>query len=386
MKMSKSWDIIQHTRVRFPPFESSLMVPEHLPIAERHLTLHTNITDLSSVEEIVLPPVKFGQEDSWLIERKFVIRDGDGNEQKWLPVGGDDSRPFPPIVERQRQGWYLTPSPIHRLSRKVVTIAVIILLSALTYQFIEPLFIWAGVLSQPLVGSIRVGLLDYPFLMLFVLPWMILPLVMRIGANIRDLRRQKSFLNNPPAGPEISFSNQVISDEELLIQLSLPQVQENWLDLDVFVQVGLLPPARETLLEALSRNENQQPPPGMSTPLPHYWEKGLSDGTGIGEETPLERQGVSGGMFLRPMRIRQKSESYSLSLNGGDLQITLPKGWPGTQAGSFVRIHWELILQINRISHGPLLWVLPLRVASGSGPFEMPTLNVNDGRSEESIN
>jgi hypothetical protein len=100
---------------------------------------------------------------------------------------------------------------------------------------------------------------------------------MRIGANIRDLRRQKSFLKNPPAAPEISCPNQVISDEELIIQLSLPQVHENWLDLDVFVQVGLLPPARETLLEALSRNENQQPPPGMSTPLPHYWEMGLSD-------------------------------------------------------------------------------------------------------------
>jgi hypothetical protein len=91
-------------------------------------------------------------------------------------------------------------------------------------------------------------------------------------------------------------------------------------------------------------------------------------------------------MFLRPMRISQKSEPYPLPLDGGDLQITLPKGWPGTQAGSFLRIHWELILQINRDTHGPLFWVLPLRVASGAGPFEMPTLKVNDGRSEESIN
>lgn len=372
-----------------------------MPIAERQTTLFEEVSDISNFEKKVVPPVKFGNEESWLIERKFFVRKNSGPLQTWSPAGGIDGRRFPRIVRRQRQGWYLTPSPIHRLSRKVVTVAAIILFIALAYQAFEPLFLWLGFISSPFGGSVKLGMLDYPLLLLLVLPWMILPLFLRLIANIRDLRRQKSFLSAPPINPEVVFTSAendanssaedddnssavFASENNLALSINLPETRSDWLDMDVYLQVGLLPPARETLLKAFGRGESEQPPPGMSTPLPHYWEKGLSDGTGIGEETPLERQDASGGIFLRPMRICQRSDLHPLPLTGGELEIVLPPDWPGTQAGSFVRIHWELIIKVNRVSHGPLLWVKPLRITNGSGPFKMPHLQINDGRSEES--
>ena len=149
--------------------------------------------------------------------------------------------------------------------------------------------------------------------------------------------------------------------------------------------MGVLPPAREAILEAHGGKEGGQPPPGLSTPLPHYWEEGLSDGTGVGEDTPMEHHGVKGGLFLRPMRICAQGEKQDLGSEGGDFSLSPPKGdWPGTQAGSFVRFHWELLVCIERQHKRPLFWLMPIRVRHGAGPFIIKDISVSDGRIEES--
>ena len=78
--------------------------------------------------------------------------------------------------------------------------------------------------------------------------------------------------------------------------------------MDAILRVGVLPPARESLLSTLQRDPTRQPPPGLSTELPHHWEIGLDDGTAGGEDAPMEIKEVKGGLFLRPMRLMVQGE------------------------------------------------------------------------------
>ena len=94
--------------------------------------------------------------------------------------------------------------------------------------------------------------------------------------------------------------------------------------------VGTLPPAREALIEISERDEGAQPPVGLSTPLPHHWESGLDDGTAGGEDSPIERKDIQGGVFLRPMRFSEE---------GGESKI-------GQTHRSGILL-WRFILRIN---------------------------------------
>ena len=377
-------DIIAQSRVRYPPFESSLKRPEHLPIIVREVVLETAVDDLDETMKTLPATVRLGSEDSWFVERTIFFVD-DEEQRREITAGYSlDQRDFPPLVDRQRVGWYLTPDPIHAKARSTITLAVIFLFIALFYQTIEPLLLWSGIITLP-IGSVQIGLLDYPFLIVFVVPLMIFPLVLRIAANLRDLRQQREFLSSQPAKPEITFISEPVSDEPLRGTIKLRQPRPDWSGFSVLWRVGVLPPAREAMLEAHGAKEGSQPPPGLSTSLPHYWEDGLSDGTGVGEDTPMEHHGVKGGLFLRPMRICAQGEMQDFGIEGGDFSLSPPNGdWPGTQAGSFVRFHWELLVRIERQHKRPLFWLLPIRVRHGAGPFIINDISVFDGRIEES--
>lgn len=384
--MPGPWNIITTVKVRYPPFESSLKAPEHLPLAEREIVMMDSVEDLDEAAKKLPAPLVLGKENGWFIKREYFIENNEGERSRWEIDGGMDERPFPAIVERQRRGWYLTPHPVHRIARRIITLAVAILLISLTYQAFEPILLWAGILSSPLAGSVQLGLLDYPTLMVVVVPFMILPIILRIGANLRDLNHQRRFLSTPPPSPVLEFTHTPVSTDSLKVNLRLTKVPGDWKSLRVWWQVGILPPAREELVAALGGQQGGQPPPGLTTPSPHYWEEGLSDGTGVGEDTPMEHHDSPGGMFLRPMRILRVGGRARLSLEGGEFSLHPPKGnWPGTQAGDLIRVHWELVVRINRESKGPLYWVEPLRVKHGKGPFEMRDIPVNDGRIEDLI-
>ena len=137
------------------------------------------------------------------------------------------------------------------------------------------------------------------------------------------------------------------------------------------------------MFSALGLNQDGQPPPGLTTPLPHHWEKGLDDGTGMGEDAPMQRHDVPGGVFLRPMRIMGQGGSQNLSLDGGKFELETPEGeWPGTLYGDLVRVHWELIVNIERKIGGPLLWVYPLVVSHRTESTINEEIEISDGRTE----
>ena len=381
--------VISKTKIRHPPFESSLMIPRRLPPLEKEQVVG-EVETLEEAQELVeqqLPTFKIGKTDEWYVERRLNIEGPDGKvECRTDSKVKMETRQVPLVIERQRTGWYLRPNPIHRYARGLVSFAVSLLLIALLFQTLEPMLVAMGLLPKAVLGGVRFGLLDYPFLVVYIGPLMMVPYLLRLVANVKDLRRQREFLSNEPPKPEILFLGPVVADSELECRVSFKVPQDDWQSLKVWWQVGALPPVRETVMEHLGRDENGQPPPGLSTPLPHYWEQGLSDGGGFGEDTPLMEFDAPGGLFLRPLRMMEWGGREKLAVEGGEFTLQPPQPyWPGTYYGSLVSIHWEMIICIERKQHGPLFWVHPLRVAHGVDESCVPVPHINDGRIEDAI-
>ena len=349
-------------RIRYPPFESSKLNAGKIPIVEHSF----------DVDGPVFPSFRLGKEDSWIVER--IV---EGEHETDSTYHGDT----PPIIEKQRTGWYLFPHPIHAKARKFMNVIVLILLLCLFYLFTTPVIDSFGIPTFG-TGEVRLGMLDYPLLAVIVVPLMVTPIVLRVAANLRDLQRQKYFLSNAPASPKISLE-EINSGSNLKGNIELKEIPENWVDMKASWRVGILPPARHKVFAALGLNPEGQPPPGLTTSLPHHWEKGLDDGTGMGEDAPMQRHDVPGGVFLRPMRIMSAGGTQSLGLKGGKFELETPNGdWPGTVYGGLIRVHWELIINIERSVGGPLLWVAPLIVSHRDKPMINEEIKISDGRTE----
>ena len=181
-------------RIRYPPFESDKLNPIHIPIVEHSFEIEGN----------AVPAFRLGNEDSWLVER--VI---DGEYEIDTEYHGET----PQIIEKQRTGWYLIPHPIHAKVRKYINVLVMVLLFCLFYLFSTPILTSFGIPTWG-TGKVRFGLLDYPLLSVIILPLMITPIVLRVLANLGDLRRQRLFLSNAPARPKIKLQK-VKSGENL---------------------------------------------------------------------------------------------------------------------------------------------------------------------------
>ena len=349
-------------RVRYPPFDPSNLTPGKLPVVENQF----------EIDGPVIPPFRLGNENTWLVER---VIDGD------YEVDTNYHGETPQIIEKQRTGWYLLPHPIHAKARNFINYVVVILLFCLFYLFTTPIQSSLGLPTFG-TGKIRLGLLDYPILAVIVVPLMVTPIILRVGANLGDLRRQKEFLATAPPSPNVRIMK-TRSGVNLKGKIEFPELLEEWTALKLHCRVGILPPARHKVFQALGKDPNGQPPPGLTTPLPHHWEKGLDDGTGMGEDAPMQRHGVPGGVFLRPMRIMSSSKSVSVDLGGGEFEIETPAGdWPGTLYGDLVRVHWELIASIERKKGGNLLWVEPLTIEHNKEATITDKIFIFDGRTE----
>ena len=150
--------------------------------------------------------------------------------------------------------------------------------------------------------------------------------------------------------------------------------------MSVLWRVGVLPPSRDALVDALGRDRNGQPAPGLTTELPHHWSVDLDDGTGGGEDSPMQTTEIKGGLFLRPMRIMQQSKI--VEVKDGITTIPPPSGdWPGTIFSPLIRIHWEMVIVINRGNNPELLWVQPLKVKHPA-LYCVTDAVVNSGRTE----
>lgn len=369
-------------RIRYPPFEPHRFEPAELPIATSKTTLYSGKKkDMMAHIQDLPPSFTLGNESSWFIEQKYLL-----NGQ---PV--DDSSVFrsensleenkrPRIIKKQRRGWYLTPNPIHAAVRNFISKSVVILLIALAYLFIEPFLRGFGIIGFG-TGTVRIGLLDYPMLAIIVIPLLIVPLLLRVGANLVDLVRQQNFLKSEPMSPVVTLTEPPTAGQALKFRIQMNEMRDDWKDINITWRVGALPPARGKIFDALGLSEADQPPPGLTTELPHHWEIGLDDGTGGGEKAPMESRETKGGLFLRPMRSMESGGSSPLT--DTIIELEPPQlEWPGTVSSELIRIHWELIVRIQRSKGGPLLWVLPIAVRHPQTVSLIQDLPTNDGRAE----
>lgn len=368
------WNIIH--KVRYPPFDHHRWKPRSVPIFED--MVHINLSSEQIKKKY--PEFVIQSEEGWLLERTFVSND----ELKWNedPLVLVDDSAFVNLVDQQRSGWYIIPNNLHSVARRLINFAVILLLATLTYLFIEPIL---SVFGIPSIGtkSIRLGLLDYPILTVVVGPLLLMPLLLRMIANFMDLKKQQEYFKNPAKSPIVELESQIQSGKSLRGKCIIPERRQDWKSVSIHWHVGTLPPSRTALVELSGRKLGQQPPVGLSTPLPHHWEEGLDDGTAGGEEAPMERQDIPGGVFLRPMRFSEEGGGQILDENG-NFELTPPSTiWPGTVNSELLRIHWELIIKIKRESNMPLLWVMPVRVQFPSSKIDLDNLIVNDSRTEQ---
>ena len=368
----------QH-RVRYPPFEAARWESSALPVATHRYELGQFATKEEARSTLSKPVFRLGSSDGWLIERSFIF-----DEQELTTPIEDavlEEEGFVRVVNRQRRGWYLIPNPIHNILRQFINGVVVVLLVCLFYLFISPVLLF---FKLPVYGleTVRWGLLDYPALAVVVVPLIFAPLLIRVGANLGELRRQNQFLKRNLSPPVIEFSNDSRADEALEFVVTFPEWDEEWNHVDAILRVGVLPPSREVLFETLERVPNRQPPPGLSTELPHHWEVGLDDGTAGGEDAPMELKEVKGGLYLRPMRIMVQGKPQRWNKDE-PVRLEPPQPtWPGSVNSDLLRIHWECILRIDRKRGGALLWVQPLKVAHSPQTVNLASPPLHDGRSE----
>ena len=378
-------DALKEThRIRYPPFEAQRWIPNALPVAEQvhdHGT-YASLQEAAEHAKSLGPAFKLGSAEAWLLERTYSF--GENTLDVDHPKNVAERDEFVDVVKRQRQGWYLIPNPIHNILRRFINGVVIVLLLSLFYLFISPLLILLGI---PVYGleTVRWGLLDYPALAVVVVPLIFAPLFIRVLANLVELTRQNAFLGTRPPRPTLTFEAKPVADQPLRVKVDFPKHAPEWNHIDVLWRVGVLPPSREVLLQELGRETHRQPPPGLSTELPHHWVVGLDDGTAGGEDAPMEIQEVRGGLYLRPMRIMASSQSQRCT-GDGFAELEPPTGiWPGSVNTDLLRVHWECIIRIDRSRGGALPWVEPLRVAHPSATVLVDALPLHDGRSELDI-
>lgn len=205
---------------------------------------------------------------------------------------------------------------------------------------------------------------------------------MRVYGNFSDLRSQQKFLKADIENPIIHFHSETYANKPLEISIEFPFFSDQWKKVNVQWQVGVLPPSREALLNAYERTTEMQPPPGLSTELPHHWEASLDDGTAGGEDAPMDSRLVSGGLFLRPMRISEKGGQDEWTADK-IIKLSPPLNvWPGTTCTDLIRIHWECVITFYREDKAPLYYVQPLKVHYPEEKIHIEDIQVHDGRIE----
>ncbi|MBK70305.1 MAG: hypothetical protein CMB53_02770 [Euryarchaeota archaeon] len=350
-------------RVRYPPFEHYNTDPEKVPLVEVLL-----------VSENEPPPeFKLGAEKGWMVEWRDE-REGDEN---LVEIHTEVTRETLPFLMRTRNGWYIEPDPIHSLARRMIVPSVIILTASLILHALEPALIdLLGVMAEIIYTPIRIGPLDYPLLILVSFPIFILPIIIRIVANIRDIRRQESYISKPLGSPlmEIGESG---SNSIQIIDFQSPR---GFTAKRCRVQVGVAVPERGAILKATNTSELGQPAPGMSTALPERRVSTADEhGTGVGESLPMT---VSRGrvLLLEPMRVQSSGPWNDMS--SGDIILEGPdEQWPGSIYSAMIAVHWEIVVEGVTDSGTKMKWVRPI-IMENSKEVSIGDLPVRSGRIE----
>jgi len=355
-------------RIRYPPFEHSDMIPSEIPIIEVIL-----------VSENTPPPsFKIGEEKDWVVEWRR-IKEGD----KGLPkIKGEVSKETFPFLMRTRNGWYIDPDPMHYRARKMITPAVVLIISTLFLRAITPAIKeikYILPILDILSYSIRIGQLDYPLFLFIAFPIFISPIFFRMIANMRDIRRQNQLIKNPIEPPEIILEKSI--NEIKISKLKIPK------ELQIKrarIQVGIAVPERRMILESQGKNEGEQTIPGMSTALPgRRITTGEELGTGVGESTPMT-VAHRRLMMLEPMRVLSPGVWVDLAeRSGDDIILRGPEElWPGSIYSGLIAVHWEIILEFDSNNGTKMKWVRPLIMDNYHHKIDIETLPVKSGRLE----
>ena len=358
-------------RLRWPPFDPDTVIATELPIATECFRL---------TEETETPcEVEIGDESGFHIHRRIIrLSSGLSQCRDWVTL----TNRIPGRVERERKGWYLSPSKMHRKSRRLIPFAVIGIIASLAIHAFEPALVNWGWVEGSFAGSVRVGLLDYPVLLLIFLPVFFIPIMMRLLASVWDFRRTRKFRSDLPADPTIIVQNDDNTSEKVTAKFEFPEIQDDWISAEARIQVGLLNPRRPMLLHALGRKDGQQNPPGISTPL-SIRQYAISElGTGFGESTPLEGPDTK-RLFLSPLPVQCSGPSSEIPLLGDTVALSLPEGdWPGSEYHPLFATHWEVMIRIEREQNGPLLFVNPLIMKHDGRACHIAQMPTQSGRSE----
>lgn len=339
---------------RHPPFDPRRLNPKELDPVK------------GAIDREFGANLRIEAEEGWFVERRGLDA---------IAAGAIEDRPYPSVVKAQREGWFLEPRPLHRRLRRMVDGVAALMLLTLLYLALAPGF---DALDIPTIGteSVRLGLLDYPLLGLIVVPLILLPLVLRLTANVGDLRRQSNIIGDE----ELTLTAEI--DVANSIGTTTFALSGTARDYAVFasLQCGVLAPRRHHIMNALGRSSAGQPPPGMTTTLVGT-EPAFGDGTGVGEESPMGRHDWPGDVYLRPMRLGGHG-SWAPVVDGR-VEVSAPIGpWPGTLYDALVRIHWEIVVACDHPTHGRLLHVTPVRAAWPNEKIPTLVVALTDGRAE----
>tara|TARA_B100001996_G_C18638537_1_gene584671 strand:- start:117 stop:1238 length:1122 start_codon:yes stop_codon:yes gene_type:complete len=359
---------------RWPTFDPETVNPSALPIGKKVFGLEG---------EVVPCEFSIGRKSSFHISRKIVdLSEPLSDSEKWVTL----TDRIPRRINRERRGWFLTPSRMHRISRKLIPYAVIGIITSLAIHAFEPGLVNSGIIDGSFAGSVRLGLLDYPVLLLIFLPVFFIPIVLRVAASVWDFQRTRIFRLDAPAPPSVDIEGGVASESKIQAAISFPDTRSNWVSAKARLNVGILNPRRRMLLNALGRVEGQQNPPGISTPLSIRQYAASELGTGYGESTPLEGPDTE-RLFLSPLQIQRPGDYVAVGFDGEELSLPMPEGnWPGSEYHPIFACHWELQLVVERENQGPLLFVHPLIIQGSQDACIIEDVMVRSGRIEMADN
>ena len=350
-------------RVRYPPFDHENSDPRGIPLVEVIL----------ESENPPPPYFKLGNDNSWVLE----WREESENDSSLPLITKEVTYTTLPFLMRTRNGWYIEPDPLHKIARKSIYPGVFTLVVALMLHALEPALINLEFMPEFIFTPISIGPLDYPLMLMIAFPVFIVPIILRVFANIKDIRRQNEYISNPLSNPEIKITD--VNTE--YIEISNINLPKGVTAERARVQVGAAIPEREVILRSSGRRKIGQPPPGMSTELP---DKRISTadehGTGVGESLPMT-VGRGRLLLLEPMRV----QDFGPWKNIGQLpmKISGPSNqWPGTIYSAMIAIHWEIVIEGVKDDGSKMKWVRPITVDFPATRTGFEILPVRSGRSE----
>ena len=350
-------------RVRYPPFDHENSDPVEIPLVEV----------LLESENPPPPNLRIGNDSSWIIEWREET-EGDSSLPKINTEVTTETLPF---LMRTRNGWYIDPDPLHSTARKMIFPGVLVLVVALMLHALEPALISIAIIPDFIFTPVSIGPLDYPLMILIAFPIFIIPILLRVVANIMDIRRQNEYIADPLSSPEVEISNISVDGAEIS-KISFP---EGITATRARVQVGVAVPKRDVLLEAIGRSKDGQPAPGMSTELP---ERRISTadehGTGVGESVPMP---VSRGrlLLLEPMRV-QDFGPWTDVVEESFILLGPSNQWPGNIYSAMIAIHWEIVIEASKSDGTRMKWVRPINIEAPNNVVSIDKLPVRSGRVE----